>query len=165
MKKFALPLAFMSLLSLAAASTPGNNLVVLNDGAKLCYDGYAVVDGKESKTLNKSAETRMSAMLSGLGIKASEFAAADRCDRVVSLAYEMDNKGAPGIVVARLELLSNLTLDNDQDVALPTLWEGRTWRAQKGIYSTQEAQKVFDTVLSDLFKLFKDDYAQRNPNK
>lgn len=165
MKKFSLSLAFLCLLGLASASVRGNNLSVLGDGAKLCYDGYATVNGRESAALNKSAETRMASMLSGLGLKAAEFDAADHCDRVLALTYQMDNQGAPGIVMARLELLSNLSLDNEQDVALPILWQGRTWRAQKGIYSTQGAQQVFGTVLTDLFKLFKDDYAQRNQKK
>lgn len=161
MKKFAFSLALMGLFSLASA----NNLSVLGDGSKLCYDGYAVMDGKESATLNKKAEARMATLLSGLGVRATEFDATGRCDRVLVLSYEMDNQGAPGIVVARLDLLSNMALDNDQDVVLPILWQSRTWRAQKGTYSAQRAQQAFDAVLTDLFKPFKDDYAKRNQKK
>lgn len=165
MRKLMLLVGVLGMLTPGAQAAVGlqaPNLRVLGDGGRLCYDALATVDGKESAAYVKAAETRLKTMLTGLGLRADELDAAESCDRILTLAFEMDNEGAPAIATVKLDLISALSLDNDQALRWAILWRDDGWSAQKGIMTKTEIDKEFDKMIGWMFTSFKEDYAARN---
>ncbi|MCP2015144.1 hypothetical protein L1280_002305 [Deinococcus sp. HSC-46F16] len=142
----------------AAPSVRAPNLAVLNQGQILCYDAIVEIDRKEDAAKVGRAEEQIAAALKGLGLRAQEFDAAERCHRVLSFTFEMDNVGAPMLYKASLELQSLMAYDGDVNTNIVTVWEAEHWGADRGEITPARVSSIFSEVLTEELQTFKDDY-------
>lgn len=160
MKKMLLSVSLLALsgLSLAAPSSRAPSLQVLNLGEALCYEANVEVDKKADLAKERAAETQMGAALKGLGVRATEYDAAEVCDRVLVFDLKMNNVGAPMIYKSSLSLESLVATDSGVDVGLATVWEILYWGGNRGEVSAAEISRIFNEKLTDGLQQFKDDY-------
>ena len=160
MKKLLLSVTLLALscTSLAEPSTRAANLAALNLGEALCYDATVQLNKKTDVAKERAAETQIAAALKGLGLRATEFDAADVCDRVLLFDFNMDNIGSPMIYKSSLSVESLVAVDSDVDINVATVWEVLYWGGDRTQISTAEASQLFNRKLTDALGHFKEDY-------
>ena len=99
-----LPLSLFSGSVLAAPSNSAPSLVILAQSGILCYSASITVNDNTDAALSKQAEAIMLKTLNGLALSATQYDAADTCDRELIFAFSVANAEAPSVCTDALEL-------------------------------------------------------------
>ncbi|KEF34526.1 MULTISPECIES: hypothetical protein [Deinococcus] len=142
----------------AAPTVRAPNLAALNQGQILCYDAIVEIDRREDAPKVRQAEEQIAAALRGLGLRAQEFDAAERCHRVLAFTFRMNNIGAPMLYKASLELQTLMAYDGDVDINVATIWDTEHWGADRQEVTPARVSALFREILTEQLQTFKDDY-------
>jgi len=150
--------ALLPLTAHAAPSVRAPNLAALHQGQILCYDAIVEIDRREDAAKVRQAEEQIAAALRGLGLRAQEFDAAERCHRVLAFTFRMNNIGAPMLYRASLELQTLMAYDGDVDINIATIWDAAHWGADRQEVTPARVSALFREILTEQLQTFKDDY-------
>ncbi|WP_425145881.1 hypothetical protein [Deinococcus sp.] len=157
-----LPLLCGSLLgssALAADASPdAKALAVLKQTGLLCYSAIITVNDKTDAALGKQAEAIMLKTFSGLYLKATQYDAADTCDRELIYTFDVDAAGAPTIYTDDLKLHTYVATDGDTTLPSATIWSDGYWGGDAKVWSRATFTKKMTDHLVTMMSQFATDY-------
>lgn len=153
----------LSVLCSAALANhePSDNaaaLEVLRQGGVLCYSADVTVDDETDAALNRQAEAIMIKTLNGLYLKATQYDAAETCDRELLFTFQLDVDGAPTLYNDDLKLHSYVATDGDVELDSVTVWSNGFWGGDGKVLSRAAYTKKMQEHLVAMLAQFTTDY-------
>ncbi|GGR04471.1 hypothetical protein [Deinococcus ruber] len=166
MKKSLAVLCTLPLLSgLALAATPSPDakaLAVLKQDGVLCYSAIITVNDKTDDALSKQAEAIMLKTFNGLYLKATQYDAADTCDRELIYTFEVDAAGPPTIYTDDLKLHTYVAVDGETSLPSATIWSDGYWGGNAAVWKPATYIKKMQDHLVTMMGQFATDYRSLN---
>jgi hypothetical protein len=153
----ALALASSTAHAVTASKNAGAVKIITQDGV-LCYSADVTVNDKSDAALNKQAEAVMLKTFTGLSLSATQYDAADTCDRELIYTFSVDVSGAPTIYNDDLKLHSYVTKDGDVELDSVTAWSNGYWGGDAKVWSRATYTKKMTENLSTMLAQFTADY-------
>ena len=153
-----LPLSLFSGSVLAAPSNSAPSLVILAQSGILCYSANITVNDNTDAALSKQAEAIMLKTLNGLALSATQYDAADTCDRELIFAFSVANAEAPSVYTNTLELDSYSATDGPVKLIRATVWTEGYWGGDAKVLSHATYTMKMQNDLVKLLSKFTADY-------
>lgn len=151
-------LLLVSGFTLAAPNSSAPSMVILAQSGTLCYSANITVNDKTDVALSKQAEAIMLKTLNGLALSATQYDAADTCDRELIFAFSVANAEAPTVYTNTLELDSYSATDGPVKLIRATVWTEGYWGGNAKVFSHATYTEKMQDDLMRLLSKFTADY-------
>ena len=152
-------LPFVFGLSVAADASPdAKALQILKQDGVLCYSALVTVNDKNDAALSKQAEAIMLKTFNGLYLKATQYDAADTCDRELIYTFEVDAAGPPTIYTDDLKLHTYVATDGETSLPSATVWSDGYWGGNAAVWKAATYTKKMTDHLVTMMGQFATDY-------
>ncbi len=151
-------LPVLSCLMLAAPSSSAPSMGILAQSGTLCYSANITINDNTDAALSKQAEAIMLKTLHGLALSATQYDAADTCDRELIFVFSVANAEAPTVYTNTLELDSYSATDGPVKLIRATVWTEGYWGGDAKVLSPTTYTRRMQTDLARLLSKFTADY-------
>ena len=142
----------------ADASPDAKALQILKQTGVLCYSAVVTVNDKTDAALSKQAEAIMVKTFNGLYLKATQYDAADSCDRELIYTFEIDVAGEPTIYTDDLKLHTYVATDGETSLPSATVWSDGYWGGNATVWSRATYTKKMQDHLVAMMSQLATDY-------